>query len=142
MTKVPSQMKNLVDEWAKQIGYTVTDVTSKQGNLLLEWALEIKNMQNSVIVFTPKNTDMLRFQTQVNFSPEHQQKTATLSNEEYNAFVLSMTDRLAYLGCDWNFVNDTTNQKQLNALVMYFSHFMTMQIKILFYNFSVNRSSI
>ena len=116
--RTPAQMKNLVDEWAKQWGYTVTDITNQQGNAPLEWALEIKNAQNGVVVFTPKNSDLLRFQTQINFSPEHQQKTANLTNEEHNSFVLDITDRLAFLGCDWQFLHDTQNPKQMNSLIM------------------------
>ena len=111
-------MKNLVEEWSKQYGYTVTDVTSKQGKAPIEWALEIKNGQNAVIAFTSKNSDLLRFQTQINFSPEHQQKTASMPNVEYNEFVLNMTDRLAFLECDWNFMGDANNPKQMNGLTM------------------------
>lgn len=121
MVKAPFQMKNLVEEWAKQWGYTVTDTTKQQVNAPIEWMLEINNGKLSVAIYAPKNSDLLRFQTRIEFSPEHRQKTANLPNEEYNNFVLSITDRLTSMNCDWNFTNDPTNQKQMNDLTqMYF----------------------
>jgi len=120
MTKPPIQVKNLIEEWSKEWGYTIKDTTAQQGSASVEWVLEINNGRNSVIAITEKKLkDVLKFQTQINFSPEHQQKTAQLPNEEYNKFVLETTDRLAYLGCDWIFVHDQQNQKQMNSLVMF-----------------------
>jgi len=121
LMRTPVQIKNLVDEWCRSLGYTIKDIATEQGNAPIEWALEINNGTYGVIVFTPKNLDMLRFQTQINFSPEHRQKTGNMPNEESNSFVLQMTDRLASYGCDWNFIHDQQNPKQMNTLsMMYF----------------------
>jgi len=116
--RTPIQIKNLVDEWCRSWGYTIKDTTAQQGNVPIEWILEISNTMYSVIVIAPKNSDMLQFQTQINFSPEHRQKTGNMPNEEHNSFVLQMTDRLASYGCDWSFVNEQQNPKQMNGLSM------------------------
>lgn len=123
--KTPDQMKNLIEEWTTSFGYSVLDTTNQQQpNIPIEWILEIKNSNFSVVVLTDKNSsDILRFQTRINFSPEHQTQTISLSNEEHNSFILDMTDRLAYLGCDWTFIHDPRNAKQINGLAI--SYFMT-----------------
>jgi len=75
--RTPIQIKNLVDEWSRSWGYTIKDTTAQQDKAPIEWALEVSNDMYSVIVFTPKNSDMLQFQTQINFSPEpHGKQTA------------------------------------------------------------------
>lgn len=119
MTKLPFQMKNLVDEWSKNSGYIIKDTTKEIGAATIEWALEISNGVNSVIVFTEKKLqDVLRFQTIIDFSPEHQKQTATFSDGDFNSFVLEITDRLANLGCNWIFNHDSQNHKQMKSLAM------------------------
>lgn len=115
-------MKNLVEEWAKSMGYKIEDTTKNQINATVEWILEIKNSTNNIVCFTDKqNLEILHFQTHISFSPEHSEKTANMSNEEYNLFILNMTDRLAYLNCDWAFNPDKQNPKKINGLsIRYF----------------------
>lgn len=118
MTKQPFQIKNLVEEWSKQFGYTIKETTRDQVNAPIEWTLEISNGLYTIGIFSPKNSDLLRFQSIINFADEHRQKIGSMPNEEYNKFVLNMTDRLSNLGCDWVFGHDTFNQKQMNTLTM------------------------
>ncbi len=122
MSKSVNDMKELVMEWSKYWGYSVTDIKEKQKEPLpIEWILEIKNVEKSVTVYTDKQTpDILRFQTKIVFSPEHRQKTVLLPTKDYNNFILETTDRLVNLGCDWVFEHDEGNSKQMNSLNLFY----------------------
>jgi len=122
MTVSPNQMKDIVTQWSEYWGYSVEDTTKMQeANLPIEWIIEVKNSKNTVIVYTDKQTpDILRFQTKIIFSPEHRQKTVSLSTKDYNNFILETTDRLTNLGCDWVFEHDEGNSKQMNTLTLFY----------------------
>ena len=133
MTRTGSEMKSLIEEWTKQWGYTLLDTSGQKGHETFEWVLEIKNLQHAVLVYSQKNSDIIKFQTNILFIPEHQEKTGQMDNEQFNTFILDVTDRLTYFGCDWNFQNDAQIQKNFPDYHYSISVPMTVQIRMQFY---------
>ena len=118
MTKTPSQLKNLTEEWIQDLGYKVTDVSDKNVNDI-EWALQVGDKTNPIGIFIAKKSqDFIVIQMEIKFGQQHVIQTGKMEVIEYNNFVLKLTDRMTTYGVDWIVQHGTENEKEILSLTM------------------------
>lgn len=113
--KTPDQIKNLVTDWSKDFGYEVTDMTDKNKDKPVNWVIDIGNKINRVLIYSHKEKpNFVPLNALIKFGDQHRKQTKEMPIEDYNDFILSITDRLAGYGYNWRFnPADPKNPKEI-----------------------------
>jgi len=117
MTKTPEQMKNMVTEWCDEIKepYNVMTQAEKQ-KLPIEFGIIIGQQNNKIVSYVPTAIkSRLIFNMQINFAEIHKKITSEMKKENFNEFMLMLSDKMTLYDVNWTF---SAQGQQINNIVM------------------------
>lgn len=117
MVKIPSQIKNMVEDYLTQEGRPFQDITHEEMYPELEFILKVGTEEFPVYVYlTKKRLTRVIIELPIFFHEKHVTRLESKNDVEWWNLVLKLNDRMALWGLDWNYEQ---SGKKITKLIMH-----------------------
>lgn len=117
MTKTPSQVKNIVEDWIKITNAKFQDITQeeKPKQPRLEWIFKVNEMMAMYMI--DNRHDRVTFDVPINFAEEHQKATSKMADKDFLEFLTDILEPLTIAGISAKFQQNEKEIRQISLQI-------------------------